>query len=71
MDHNLHHIFKFLKPQAYQIYYDRKIEYINLVEQNKKQTEQREFDIKIKQLRSNEYVGEYERTQKGLVDLME
>ena len=29
-------MFKFLKPQAYQIYYDRKIEFVNLVAQNKK-----------------------------------
>ena len=32
LDRNLHNMFKFLKPQANHIYYDRKIEYINLVE---------------------------------------
>lgn len=65
-------MFKFLKPQANHIYYDRKIEYINLVEQNKKIQKKRADEMAIKQARLHEqYLSEYDRTQKDLINIME
>jgi len=36
IDKNLKDMFEFLKPQAKAIYYNRKVEYINLVNEKKK-----------------------------------
>ena len=36
IDHNLHALHEYLKPQAQNIYYERKVEYLNLVDDNER-----------------------------------
>jgi hypothetical protein len=65
-------MFEFIKPQAHQIYYDRKVEYINLVEQNNKIEAQRKDKIRHKvSFRHENFVTGYMKEQNELVNLMQ
>jgi len=46
LDRNLDRIFEYLKPQAHKIYYDRKVEYVNLVENQKKLEKNRRDNVR-------------------------
>ena len=62
LDTNLTEMFDFLKGQSKKIYYDRKVEYVNLVEQYRRNQEIKEETLQRKKRRDQEgYISEYQK----------
>jgi hypothetical protein len=61
-------MFEFIRPQAYKIYFDRKVEYCNLIEQNKKNKEDKEMLMMKKKARDeDQFLSDYQLRQTELI----
>ena len=62
---------EYIKPQANQIYYDRKVEYINLTAQAKKAEDHKKDNIRRRiSVKQKGFLSEYHEKQNELVNLM-
>jgi hypothetical protein len=71
LDKNLKEMSEFLKPQAKAIYYNRKVEYINLVQEKKKADRLKSQHIltQVKE-REDNFLSDYQKQKNELINLM-